>query len=685
MGFYPTPETVTKQIIERIAAPIEGNILRLLDPCAGEGIALAQVAEQMALEFPGKVESYGIEPDDARAEAAKTRLNHVVKGGYETVMATNDVFSLLFYNPPYDDSTGEDGKGERNEYRFLKDQSRWLCPGGLLVCIVPQKSLSCMANLLVNRFEDFRVERFGDKESPLRRPANKSLGETKMKPRLHPAELMKKMLKGYFDLFIADELHQMRGNSSQGEAYGQLVCCAKLTLNLTGTLTGGKAGDLYRLLERSDIKPLLEDGFVKGEIAPFIATYGVLQEIRKSEEDGAVFSETKKERRQVREIPGLSPSMFVKFLLDRSIFIELSDLGLPLVELKEEPIFIDLDPRHKAAYDTFHNALHTACSFAAREGHPGAYGKFILATLLYADRPFEASVKIGDTVITAPAIPGYSAKERQLIRDVKQELSEGRGVMVFCHYTGIHGTDTHLQNILAENGIDSVVLKSSVSPEDRMDWLDEQATKGTKVIICNMKLVEVGLDIIQYPACIFYQGSYEVYTVRQASRRAWRIGQHRECRIKYYVCTGTQSQKQFETILARRCHALILEGRLDKSELARFVKDDSFSALTQKIATDLTEIEDLASKWKELAAKDIPDVKMVSEDVFQEAVESAKKELIALTLKLCKREATMAEVRKEIERIKVVVADASKVRGKKKPIDGQLAFDFFAEGGLAHA
>ncbi len=164
MGYYPTPEKVTKQILERLCAPAEGKRLRLLDPCVGEGIALSQVAEQMKHEFFGKVESYGIEPDDARAEAAKTRLDYVIKGGYETVHATNNVFSLLWYNPPYDDTTGEDGKGERTEYVFLKNQTRWLSPGGVLVCIVPQTSLKCMANLLVRRFFDIRIERFDDDE-----------------------------------------------------------------------------------------------------------------------------------------------------------------------------------------------------------------------------------------------------------------------------------------------------------------------------------------------------------------------------------------------------------------------------------------------------------------------------------------------------------------------------------------
>lgn len=521
----------------------------------------------------------------------------------------------------------------------------------------------------------------------LRRPANKSLGETRMKPRLHPAQLMKKLLPGHFDLFVADECHQLRGDSGQGEAYGQLVCCAKQVLNLTGTLTGGKAGDIYRLLERSDIKPLLEDGFEKGEIAAFVATYGVLQEIRKTDEvDDGVFTTKRKERKQVREIPGLSPSMFVKYLLDRSIFLDLNDLGLPLVEFHEEPVFIELDSTHKAAYDEFHRRLHDVCTAAARAGgNQGAFAKFLPATLNYADRPVAMEVQVGDEVVSTPELPiSYSAKERRLVKEVQKELAENRGVIIFCHFTSAYATDSRLQQVLAEHGIESAVLKSSVSTEERMNWLEKQATLGTKVIICNMKLVEVGLDIIDWPTAIFYQGSYDIYTLRQAARRSWRIGQYRECRVKYFIAAGTQQQAQFEKILERRCHALLLEGRLDRSEMAKYIKDDSFSVLTRKISADLSEIDDLSSKWKELAAKDLPDVTTVSEDEFLEAVNKAKKELVALTFKLCNRELTPDEARKSAEGLRVAVMTAITGRRRKKITEGQLAFaDFLSEGGVA--
>lgn len=519
-------------------------------------------------------------------------------------------------------------------------------------------------------------------EAILRRPANKALGETKMRPRLHPAQLMKKKLRGHFDLLVCDEVHQMRGDSGQGEAYGQLVCCAKQVLNLTGTLTGGKAGDIFRLLERSDIKPLLEDGFEKGEIAAFVANYGVLQEIRKSDDDDAgVFTDKRKERKQIREIPGLSPSMFVKFLLDRSVFIELGDLGLPLVEFKEEPVFIDLDPIHEAAYKEFHNRLHDVCGAAARAGNPGVFSKFLPAVLNYADRPVEMNIEFESVTVSAPELPiPYSAKERQLVEDVRQELSEDRGVIVFAHFTDSYATDTRLKQVLADHGIDSVILKPSVSSEDRLEWLEEQARRGTKVIISNMRLLEVGLDLLFWPTALFYQGSYDIYTVRQAARRSWRIGQHRECRVRYYVANNTQQRSQFENMLARRCHALLLEGRIDRSELSRYTKDDSFTALARKISDDLYVVDDLAAKWKELAAKDIPDVTTVKEDEFQEALEKAKQELIALTLKLCKREATPAEVRAVAEKIKIMVVEAT---AKKKVAEGQLCFADFFEGGAA--
>ena len=65
-GFYPTPPTITELIRSQISAPHGG---RVLDPCAGEGIALVTLAEMLRLE------AYGVELNQPRAEIATELVN----------------------------------------------------------------------------------------------------------------------------------------------------------------------------------------------------------------------------------------------------------------------------------------------------------------------------------------------------------------------------------------------------------------------------------------------------------------------------------------------------------------------------------------------------------------------------------------------------------------------------------
>ena len=48
-----------------------------------------------------------------------------------------------------------------------------------------------------------------------------------------------------------------------------------------------------------------------------------------------------------------------------------------------------------------------------------------------------------------------------------------------------------------------------------------------QVCICHPKLVQTGLDLLEFPTIFFVQTGYSIYTLRQASRRSWRIGQKR--------------------------------------------------------------------------------------------------------------------------------------------------------------
>src|SRR5699024_9000206 len=108
-----------------------------------------------------------------------------------------------------------------------------------------------------------------------------------------------------------------------------------------------------------------------------------------------------------------------------------------------------------------------------------------------------------------------TAKEEKLIEIVKENLDEGRGCIIFNHFTGQYKQNERLQSILSKKGIDSEVLNTNVSSEKRFEWLEKQKRKETKVLIMNMSLVQVGLDLLEWESIIFYQLNDDINTLRQ--------------------------------------------------------------------------------------------------------------------------------------------------------------------------
>ncbi|MGI6448854.1 MAG: helicase-related protein [Desulfitobacteriia bacterium] len=477
-------------------------------------------------------------------------------------------------------------------------------------------------------------------KSKLWRPGLKSRDEARNRPRWFISRIIKKM-GPWFDLMIQDEVHQCKAqDSGRGDAFGQMIKAAKKVLMLTGTLVNGKSTSIKEIIWRTDPKALLDNGFDhRTGMVQWAGRYGVLKKVTTvSETDTGVTVRKKKTELQPTEEPGISPSMTTEFLLHKTAFMELGDLGLPLIEKKEIPVFLDMDKEHAQEYKSFHETLHEKCKKIAQLGGKGAWSKFLPAVLNYADRPDLGSVvefKNGD-VIAAPEFDKsyYTSKERWLIETVKKELAENRGVVIYNKYTDGYGVNERIQMVLKNHGIDSDILSSNTSPEKRVEWLAEKANAGRKVLICNMRLVEVGLDLLPWPTLIFYQLDYDINIVRQSGARSWRIGQHRECRIYYPILNETQQVAQFQNLMTKRAHALIVEGRLDRPELAQFGRD-AHNSMASDLAGCLADAN-LANQWQELAARDLDkDLKVVSEADFKHEVAEAMKKLQSETMSLC--------------------------------------------------
>jgi tRNA G10 N-methylase Trm11 len=109
---------------------------RYLDPCCGTGAALAAITAAH-----GPTDTYGIELSDVRAAEAKSILTHVINTGYEYTVLTDETFSLVLLNAPYD---GEEmtGGGARMEETFLVNTTSRLVPDGVLIYIIPHARLN---------------------------------------------------------------------------------------------------------------------------------------------------------------------------------------------------------------------------------------------------------------------------------------------------------------------------------------------------------------------------------------------------------------------------------------------------------------------------------------------------------------------------------------------------------------
>lgn len=122
---------------------------------------------------------------------------------------------------------------------------------------------------------------------------------------------------------------------------------------------------------------------------------------------------------------------------------------------------------------------------------------------------------------------------------VRRELAANRKVLIYTIYSDKLDLTHRYWDIIARDGFDARVLKSSVPTELREDWVQDAIHDGCQVLICNPNLVKTGLDLFDFTTILFMQTGYSTDTVLQASRRSWRIGQTEPVRIYFASYDGT--------------------------------------------------------------------------------------------------------------------------------------------------
>lgn len=384
-----------------------------------------------------------------------------------------------------------------------------------------------------------------------------------------PSEYVKRYLpQGTFDLLIADEAHEYKNaGSAQGQAMGVLAAKARKTLLLTGTLMGGYADDLFHLLFRSLPSRMLEDGYrpnrqgsLTSAAMAFMRDHGVLKDIY-SESNGSSHKTAKGSKITVRTVkaPGFGPKGVLRCVLPFTVFLKLKDIGghvLPPYD--EEFRDIAMATEQASAYRQLSGTLTMHLKQALAKRDTTLLGVVLNVLLAWPDTCFRSeTVKHPRTHALLAFTPVQFGeletmpKERELIDICQQEKASGRKALVYSVYTGTRDTTSRLKALLEQEGFKVAVLRASVDAARREDWIAEQLDRGIDVLITNPDLVKTGLDLLEFPTIVFMQSGYNIYTLQQAARRSWRIGQKQPVKVIYLGYADT-SQMHCLALMAKK-------------------------------------------------------------------------------------------------------------------------------------
>jgi hypothetical protein len=433
--------------------------------------------------------------------------------------------------------------------------------------------------------------------------------------RMAPIEYIGRYMGGWFDFAIADELHQLAGDTAQGNGLGVLGRAAKRLIALTGTLMGGYADDLFNIFYRMEPRIMAGEGFAYGGQGrrDFQQQYGVLETIEKVRDTDNACSRATKKTIQVLKKPGASPMLFGKFLMTTTAFLSLEDIADNLPRYDESVLSVEMDEEHAKAYEELEEDIRAA--MRAHRGNKSLMSILLNTLLLYPDHPYgfdDIWARAFDPqtkeyvrfLVTTPKNlkeDGLYAKERALIADIREELRQGRRCQVYATYTGEKDVTLRLETVLRQAGFRVAVLRSSVATDKREEWYERQLKAGVEVVICHPKLVETGLDLLAFPTLYFYETGYSLHTLRQASRRSWRIGQRHAVRVKFVTYAGTMQETCLRLMGKKMLVALMMEGKFSGEGLQSLDTDeDLMSAMARELVEKAGVGASADQMWREL-------------------------------------------------------------------------------------
>ena len=108
------------------------------------------------------------------------------------------------------------------------------------------------------------------------------------------------------------------------------------------------------------------------------------------------------------------------------------------------------------------------------------------------------------------------------------ERMESRRVLVYATHTGTRDITERMDDILTRHGFRVAVMKAdAVAPERREAWVADRVKEGIDVMVCHPRLVQTGLDLIDFPTLCWFETEFSVF--QSTEKGAVLVGGRSEC------------------------------------------------------------------------------------------------------------------------------------------------------------
>ena len=197
-------------------------------------------------------------------------------------------------------------------------------------------------------------------------------------------------------------------------------------------------------------------------------------------------------------------------IIGNTVFLRLADVASGLSSMDSEEDATGYSQR--SAYNTVYEELRLKLAEALKAGSKRLLATYLQTLLAYPDGCTRGETvfdpRSGDVIVQVPALIDMVAAERM----------EGRRVLVYATHTRTRDITERMDDMLTRHGFRVAVMKAdAVAPERREAWVADSVKQGIDVMICHPRLVQTGLDLIDFPTLIWYETDYSVYVMLWAT------------------------------------------------------------------------------------------------------------------------------------------------------------------------